>query len=85
MELGMPPSIYSLDGNIINGIVLDKMIESDWYRVFYLDERGNYREEKYFDSEDKACNYMYELILSEFKLYSKEERDKYRNDYFKNS
>ena len=61
--LGISPRYYSLDGELINDAsVLDKFIEDGWYRVFYLDEKGNYRKEQKIDSEEKACEYIYDLF-----------------------
>lgn len=67
-EMGIPPSEYSLDGETVYGVILDKMMEKDWYRVYSLDERGGHHGEKYFPSEDEACDYMYELIRPNGKI-----------------
>ena len=84
-KLGIPPQFYSLNGALIYGIVLDKLIEPNWYRVFSLDEHGRYNYEQKFNSEEEACEYMYKRALFLATLLPEETKNRNRNLYFDNN
>ena len=58
-ELKIKPTLYSLNGDLLPDRIILYNSYSDWI-VFYLDERGNRRDEKIFHSESEACRYIYE-------------------------
>lgn len=62
-KLKIPKSFYSLNGDLLpDRIVLNK--NYDKWEVFYFDERGNRDNLKIFDSEKKACMFIYDSFLS---------------------
>ena len=61
-KLGIRSSIYSLnEGLKPDCIVLYK--NYNLWEVFYLDEKGNRLDLKFFYSEEEACAKMYDLLL----------------------
>jgi hypothetical protein len=57
--LKIDQSNYSLDGRLkYDAIILNK--DKDIWGVFYMDEKGRPIDEKKFESEDDACEYIYE-------------------------
>jgi hypothetical protein len=60
-ELNVPSSLYSIQGKLAYGVNLDCYQKNMW-RVFILDERGNYIEDQSFVSEDKANDCFFQLL-----------------------
>jgi hypothetical protein len=56
-KLGINPNFYSLDGELLPDRIVLYNLYSEW-QVFYFDERGNRDNEKIFNSEQKACEYI---------------------------
>lgn len=69
--LGIASQAYSLEGKITPDNIILYNSHEKW-EVFYLDEKGVRHDEKVFDSEIKACNYIFRLFKE-----SKEIEDKY--------
>jgi hypothetical protein len=70
-RLNVDKRLYSLDGELKPDAIIMYNSYNQW-EVFYLDERGGRNDKKIFDSEEKACNYVYKLFKE-----SKEMEDKY--------
>ncbi|MGN6568265.1 MAG: hypothetical protein ACTHJ0_09945 [Flavipsychrobacter sp.] len=69
-KIGIPWERYSLNGDLVfDSIVLYKnyMI----WEVFYYDERGVRIDEKTFDSETSACEYILKLFKDTLQLQIK--------------
>ncbi len=67
-EIKVKATQYSLYGDLLPDRIVLYNSYNDWV-VFYLDERGNRRDQITFSSENEACNYIYE----EFKDLNKYE------------
>ena len=57
--LGVNPQEYSLIGELQTDSIILYQSYQKW-EVFYLDDRGNRNDEKVFDTESEACNYIYQ-------------------------
>lgn len=69
-KIGVPWECYSLYGDLIfDCIVLYKNYEI--WEVFYYDERGIRVDEKRFNSETAACEYILKLFKDTLQLQSK--------------
>ena len=61
-NLNVPSSYCSLNGiELPDRIILSK--ESGKWLVYYFSERGNRSSEKYFSTEDEACQYIYDHMI----------------------
>jgi len=61
-ELGLSPSYYSFDGERKPASYVLTHSLNEW-RVFLMDEHTDKRhDERIFNSEEEACNYMYEIL-----------------------
>jgi len=78
-KLGMPPHLYSLNGELIDGIVM--MTEPDGYRVFRNNEYGQRSEEEKFSTEEKAGEYVYSLAIATTRLLPKNIRTYWQEKY----
>ncbi|GAB2450975.1 hypothetical protein GCM10011375_36340 [Hymenobacter qilianensis] len=60
--LGVKSKSYSLFGELTPDTVV---LVRNYYKweVFYLDERGGRNDEKSFDSENDACDYIYKMFV----------------------
>jgi hypothetical protein len=58
---GINENFYSLDGQLLPGRLVLYHSYENW-NVFYFDERGNRNDEVTFQSENEACQYIYEVI-----------------------
>lgn len=70
--LNVPNSFYDLDGNLLPDRIILYNSYNDWI-VFYLDERGNRHEQKVFNSEVKALNYIFERFDSQYDYNTRDE------------
>jgi hypothetical protein len=61
-KLNLPATMFSIEGKIAYGVNLDKYSNGTW-RVFILDERGNYSMDESFRSENQANDYFYSLLV----------------------
>ena len=57
-SLGINENFYSLVGDLLPDRVILYNSYNDWL-VFYFDERGNRNDEQTFNSENEACQYIY--------------------------
>ncbi len=57
-NLAVNEKFYSLNGNLLPDRVILYNSYDQWL-VFYFDERGNKNEERIFNSENEACQYIY--------------------------
>jgi hypothetical protein len=57
-NLAVNENLYSLNGNLLPDRVILYNSYDKWL-VFYFDERGNRDEEQNFNSENEACQYIY--------------------------
>jgi len=57
-NLAVNKNFYSLNGNLLPDRVILYNSYDKWL-VFYFDERGNRNEEQIFNSENEACQYIY--------------------------
>jgi hypothetical protein len=57
-NLAVSKKFYSLNGNLLPDRVILYNSYDKWL-VFYFDERGNRNEEQIFNSENEACQYIY--------------------------
>jgi len=76
--MGIPPSIYSLNGATnIGGVIFEK-INDDLFRVFVRGDKMDISEEREFSTEDRACGYMYDQILIRDRLLPEKIKILYR-------
>lgn len=61
-KLNINPGFYSLEGELLPDRIVLFNSYSKWH-VFYFDERGNRNNEKFFDSESEACNFIYSEFI----------------------
>lgn len=59
-ELGVEPNEYSLEGSVANWNTIVLYKNYNIWEVFYIDERGNRDDKNTFQSENEACEYIYE-------------------------
>lgn len=64
IDLDISPGSYSLQGDLESDRIIVRAEHGIW-KVFYFDERGNRNEGQDFDSESKACEYVYEYFVRE--------------------
>ena len=57
------PDHYSLDGRLKNDAFILEETHGKW-TVFYF-ERGDRYDERVFDSEERACGYIYGMLKDE--------------------
>ena len=60
-SLDYPESYYSLNGEGNFGLTYDDHIFGQWH-VYILDDRGGKFNEKIFNDESAACEFMYEQV-----------------------
>lgn len=60
-ELGISTCEYNLTNELVNDAI-NLYQNYDVWEVFYLDEKGNRNNEKKFESESTACQYIYKLF-----------------------
>ena len=56
--LEINPNQYALDGDLKSDAIILYENYNKW-EVYYFDERGGKHDEKEFNSERDACNYIY--------------------------
>ena len=68
---GFRPSVFSIDGPLpaYEGLILEKT-DTTW-RIDHF-ERGVRRELESFNTEEQACERMYELLAAHFRSQQKE-------------
>src|SRR5258708_359881 len=71
-DLNVPGSFYDLNGNLDPDRIILYNSYNDWI-VFYLDERGNRHDQKVFNSEEKALNYIFERFDSQYDYNTRDE------------
>jgi len=68
------PAVYSLDGGLPNdAYCLDDAGGGRW--VVYYSERGSRFDERMFDQESEACQYLLDTLLNEPSALLPETRD----------
>jgi hypothetical protein len=65
-NLNIPEDWYSIDGGLKPDAYILENIYGRWV-FYYFDEKGNRQNERKFDSERKACLYLFDKILTELK------------------
>lgn len=65
IQINAPNDLYSLNGGLPNEAICLNCIGSKW--EVYYSERGIKTGLKFFESEESACDYFYNLILEELK------------------
>jgi len=60
-NLNVRPSLYALNGELLPDRIILYRNHNRW-EVFYFSERGTRHDQKQFDTETEACNYIYELF-----------------------
>ena len=63
-QQGLSPARYSLDGSARTDQYVLRQVYGRW-EVFYLDERGNENDNRWFDSESDACAHLLRLLEKE--------------------
>lgn len=65
-RIGISPNRYSINSGLkIDAHILEECHEK--WNYFYFDEKGFKRDERYFDNENDACNFLLERIKNESK------------------
>lgn len=65
----VPETLYSLDGGTDEEKICLENVHGRW-RVYHV-ERGKQTNEKYFQSEEEACNYFFDKITFVLDLIKK--------------
>lgn len=68
-DLNVNPNSYSLDGSLNNNSRILYHSYNEWH-VFYY-ERGIRENERTFDSEEEACDYIYQGFLNTIEIEKK--------------
>ena len=63
MENSVPEDMYSLEGGLPNEAYVLNKKDSLW--EVYYSERGIKSGLRHFESEEQACDYIYELIIDD--------------------
>lgn len=64
-NVGIPDDSYSLTGGMPNDRYCIEEVFGKW-QVYYS-ERGKKYQEKYFTSEEEACEFLYSILANMFK------------------
>ncbi len=70
-ELGFPDNYFSFNGKEAWGINLCYYNYNNKWRVYSIDERGNYSNDETFRLLEDACDFVYANILKSAKYFSK--------------
>lgn len=63
-KLAVPPTLYSLDGSLKADVYVLQPVHGRW-TCFYVDERGNENDRRWFAGEDAACRYFLQMLQKE--------------------
>lgn len=60
-QAGVRERAYDLEGSSKDEVYCLDKVQGSW--VVYYRERGIRREERFFSSEDEACQYIFDLLI----------------------
>ncbi|MDO4729394.1 MAG: hypothetical protein Q4B43_10390 [Bacteroidota bacterium] len=59
--------LYSLDGYLKSDALILREQSLCW-EVFYFDEKGNEQDNKIFETESEACEYLYRVLIENMNI-----------------
>lgn len=75
-KLGIPKSWYSINEGLKSDAHILQEIYGKWH-YYYFDERGNRENEKIFENESQACDYIYKKLKESKFFYEYRGKGKY--------
>lgn len=66
------PYEYSLFGENDSGLIMERQRDGKW--LVYISDKGEKFSERFFETEDEACQYVYENLMIFYRSISKEKK-----------
>lgn len=63
-KMPIPQTLYCINGSLKADVYVLRKVYGRW-EYFYVDERGNENDNKWFDNEDDACGYFFNVLKKE--------------------
>lgn len=63
-KMSIPRTLYCINGSVKSDVYVLREVYKRW-EYFYMDERGNENDNKWFDNEDDACAYFLNVLKKE--------------------